>query len=499
MHDASPHEHIDRLLAALETPLDSSEQEADPLIATEDGQEHSNQEEPKAQPPRPWRIVNIYLDLLDDEEMDATELHTVDSTLDCCDEITTLPETDTPLVVRDDEGTLPRREQQRHWGHRWLPLMGLRFVLVTLLMLVGTGFAIWSIGPLVAPVATITIVPVSTSISTQATFPVVTRGVTDAAAPQIVGRLLSSVSLSQQASIPTTGTTTQEATVARGTITFYNAAPLPQTVLAGTLITSPMGEAVVTDSTVSILAAQYPLFGQATVAAHAVLAGPNGNLPTGAIYGPCCRVNLSAVSGAFHGGQAARTYQSVSQQDPETVLTHLKASLAERMEAAVRVQVQAGETLLHPLECQAHSQANHPVGAEATQLSMTMSETCTGVVYQNAAFHALVERLFSQEATRRLGKGYQQVGDVTVTTTTITPKAGGVMVVGVTMSGTWAYQFGPTERAHLLRAVAGKSKAMALTMLMQLPGVVRAWLGIERGSSVPSDPAQIHLMVLLLI
>lgn len=506
MHDASLHEHIDHLLAALDSPLSAEEDEADSLSTPEAGPEQSCIQEAQETPlPHPRRIVNIYLDLSseEEEEREDSEAHTVESTLDPGDETEPPPESKTPLTKSHEAASVPAPtgvlsplyRQPRPYQR------GFRLVVVSVPVLVGIGLALWSVGPLLlfAPSATITIVPVSTPISTQVTLHVVTQGVADATANELAGRLMSTVSLSQQASIPTTGTTAQEATVAHGSITFYNAAPTPQTVVAGTLITSPMGVAVVTERTVSIPAAQYPLFGQATTLAHAVLTGPTGNLPAGAIYGPCCRLNLSAVNSPFHGGQAARTYQSVSVQDRDTVLTHLKASLDESMQAVVQVQVHAGEELLHPLKCQTHSQANHQVDAEATQLSMIVSETCTGVVYQDAAFHALVMRLLSQEATRHLGAGYHQVGDITATPTTVTAKTGSVLDVNVKVSGTWAYQFGSAERAHLLTEAAGKSKAHALAILLQTPGVQSASLTIERGSTVPTDLTQIHVVVLLLM
>ena len=44
-------------------------------------------------------------------------------------------------------------------------------------------------------------------------------------------------------------------------------------------------------------------------------AGPAGNISAGEIYGPCCRLNVSAANGPFSGGQDARSYPMVTAQD----------------------------------------------------------------------------------------------------------------------------------------------------------------------------------------
>src|SRR5437764_796359 len=63
---------------------------------------------------------------------------------------------------------------------------------------------------------------------------------------QLSGRALSSVSMNQARTVPTTGRGHQDATSAHGRVTFYNAAPYAQTVAAGTLLTGTDGGEIVT-------------------------------------------------------------------------------------------------------------------------------------------------------------------------------------------------------------------------------------------------------------
>ena len=75
--------------------------------------------------------------------------------------------------------------------------------------------------------------------------------------------------------------------------------------------------------------------GQVSVPAHATSSGPAGNIKAGDIYGPCCRVNVFAANSAFRGGQDARSFPMVTQQDMDGAVTTLKASLTQSVQAAL--------------------------------------------------------------------------------------------------------------------------------------------------------------------
>jgi len=274
----------------------------------------------------PPRTLNVYIDV---EEEEATNLPpTVNSTVDEYPTSTVTDEAETPRhtehPTRNDATALQPRKRQRR--------LHLAVLLFLMLSLVGAlvGYAV--LIPLWTPSANITIVTASQHLTTTSTVQLVTNGTADPMKQQLAGRALSTITMSQQKTIPTTGTTRQDAQAAHGLITFYNAAPYIQTIEVGTLLIGTDGIQVLTDQAVIISAALMPTEGQVTVSAHATLPGPQGNIRAGDIYGACCRLNVFVASGAFHGGQDARTYQSVAPQDINSTAS-LKSSLDQSVQA----------------------------------------------------------------------------------------------------------------------------------------------------------------------
>jgi hypothetical protein len=160
------------------------------------------------------------------------------------------------------------------------------------------GVACYVVPLLSAPTATVTLIPESRLIRTMTTLTVVT-GTPDP--KQVQGRLLSTLTLSQAKTVPTSGTGHQDARAARGLLTLYNALPAEQTVPAGTLLTGADGVQVVTEQDALLPAGSLSTNGRVTVWSHAVSTGPAGNIAAHDLYGPCCRVNVF-VQNALYGG-----------------------------------------------------------------------------------------------------------------------------------------------------------------------------------------------------
>ena len=172
--------------------------------------------------------------------------------------------------------------------HRTRPrTVGLLLALgcVTLLALV---IAALYVVPLLTATASITVMPVQTPMSTTTTLAVVTAGTVSSQQQQqqIPGRLLSSLTLSGQRTVATTGVGHQAAAAAHGTVTFYNAALYVQIIPAGTLLVGMDSVQVVTVQDAILPAAVLPTDGQATVVAHAMPIGPTGNIRAGTLTVP---------------------------------------------------------------------------------------------------------------------------------------------------------------------------------------------------------------------
>jgi hypothetical protein len=351
---------------------------------------------------------------------------------------------------------------------------------------------------LTGPVATVTIVPVSKQITTTSTITVTTGQGQPTRPPIIPGRELAAITMSQAVTAPTTGTAHQDAQAARGAITFYNAAPVEQTVNAGTLLTGADGIQIVTEQDAIIPAATPPTEGQATVSAHAVVTGPAGNIVARDVYGPCCRLNVFAVSGPFHGGENARSYHTVAEQDITSVTSSLKVSLDQSVQAALQTQVQSDETLITPLPCQQSVTADHHPGEEATQVHVTVSETCTGAVYQTQAYQNAITQIETQQATTQLGNGYLLANAVQSSIVQATVNDHQQIALVVKIAGTWVYQFPQDEQQRITALIAGEGKAQAMSLLEHVPGVQAVSLTIKNGAAtLPTDTNKIHLVVLI--
>jgi hypothetical protein len=351
--------------------------------------------------------------------------------------------------------------------------------------------------PLFVAEATITIIPASKQVSTTNTVIVVTGQPTGA--QQVPGSMLAPVSMSQVKTVTTTGRGHQDAQPGHGLVTFYNSATSAQTITAGTLLTGSDGVQIVTDQDAIIPAVNYSTstLGHVTVAAHTTMTGPGGNIRAGDIYGPCCRLNVSAVNGPFTGGQEARDFQTVTQQDIDGAVSNLKTSLHQSVQAALKTQVPADQTLITPVPCQQSVTPDHRVGEEATRVHVVFDETCAGATYNAQSLQHLVLQQLTQEASQQLGKGYVQSGTVQSSILQAMPEAHGAIRLLVRSTVSYAYQFTEAQQQNMKAAIAGKSKAQATSILLQLSGVQSVSLSLSAGEQLPTDPNHIHLVFLV--
>jgi len=404
-------------------------------------------------------------------------------------------ETEEPIVESMPLAAEQRTPDIQHPPPQPLRTHRLAVVLLVVCVLISMAVIAVSLLPLVTASATVTIIPVQREITTTTTLTVVTTGAANAAQQHIPGRRLSSLTLSQQETVPSTGVGHQPARAAMGRITFYNASPATQTILAGTLLTTSAGVQVMTEQDAVIPAVAYPILGQVTVPAHAVLAGPAGNIGAGEIYGPCCRLNVSAVNAAFGGGQTARSYPIVSTQDLQGVATSLVQSLSHSVQSALATQVQPGETLITPVPCQPKVTSDHHAGDEAAQVQITVDETCSGKVFTTHAYHDLIKQSVTQEATKQLGEGYILTGDIQARIDHVTPKGQDEVELAVTGTGTWGYQFSQNELGHLKTMMAGKSETQARAVLLQVVGVQSVSITLKHTTTVPTDTRTIQMVL----
>lgn len=343
--------------------------------------------------------------------------------------------------------------------------------------------------PLLTPTATVTILLVERSLSMTTTI-------------QVQGRQLAPLTLSQSITVPATGKRHQDATQAHGTITFYNGLLARQTIAAGTILTGAEGVQISTDQAARIPPASNttpPTFGQVTVAAHAVQLGAKGNIPPYDINGSCCGASILVKNTSpFTGGQYARGYTVVTGGDMANAGTSLKTTLLKSVQAALNAQLTEGEALITP-PCKPTVSGNHEIGVEATQVTVTVSETCTGIAYDAHQVDTDATQWLTSQVTTKLGATYTPFGEVQVSimqARMIHPRRG-IAGMLVQATGTWAYQITPPMQNHLLLLVAGMKTQQARATLLTFPGIAGVQISVKGGNqTLPQDPKAIRIIVL---
>jgi hypothetical protein len=362
-----------------------------------------------------------------------------------------------------------------------------------------------SLGPVIAwlpgitPTASVTLTPTQQSLHANVPITAVT-GTPDLTRQQVSARLLSVKSRIFTQTVPATGHGHTVAQQAQGTLTFYNAAPYAQTVAAGTVLTGADGVALVTDQAASLPAANLPDVGMVTVPAQAVQVGPQGNIAPLDLNGLCCVAGVSVKNtDAFVGGQNARDYPIVARQDVEGIAGPESTTLTQAAQASLQGRIRPNEQLASPAQCHPALHTDHPIGSEATHVTITLTVTCQAEVYDAQAVQQLASTTLAEQARSTLGAGYNVQGTIktSVTQVATTEAAHGTLSLLVSAQGTWSYQFSSAEISQLSKQIAGLPRQEALRLLKHNPhiqavSITETW----NVTTIPSDPTHIQVMVL---
>jgi hypothetical protein len=361
------------------------------------------------------------------------------------------------------------------------------------------------VAPVATLAATVTLVPETKTLSTTLTVTALSTGTPDPTRQQVAARLLEIGSPTQSQSEPTTGTGHAPARVGEGTVTFYNAAPYSQTVAAGTVLTGNDSVEIVTDAPAVIPAGNPPIEGEATVPAHATVIGPQGNIALLDLNGLCCMAGISVKNTmAFHDGQDAYDFPMVTQADIDQAARPLVATLTAATQERLQEEMHQSERLAGQVQCQPAVTPDHPVGSNASQVTVSVQITCHAETYDDGAVVRLVRGALLQQAMTTLGSGYALRGTISTTITQVgapphaKPRTLTLLVTG---QGAWVYQVRTTEQARLTRLLAGLSRQAAIQVLQQQEAGHLAAVHIQisglwgSGTTLPTDPARIRLVV----
>jgi len=202
---------------------------------------------------------------------------------------------------------------------------------------------------------------------------------------------------------------------------------------------------------------------------------------------------------AFSGGQNARDYTVVARQDVDAIAGPQSATLTEQAQTSLQGEVRPNEQLTGPAQCHLTVGTNHPVGSEATRVTISLTVTCQAEVYDQQAVQQLANATLSEQARTTLGAGYSVQGAIktSVAQVATTGAAHGTLSLLVSAQGTWSYQLSSAEINRLSRQIAGLPRQQAIHLPkqeehIQVVSITETW----NATNIPSDPAHIQVMVL---
>ena len=334
-----------------------------------------------------------------------------------------------------------------------------------------------------APVATITIIPKSQQVALSGTMQ--------------LGRVLPSLTISQSQTTATTGKGHQDAKAAFGYLIFYNGQFQNVTIPAGTIFTGASGVQIITNQDATIPAANPPSFGQVTITAHAINPGVKGNIPAYDMNQACCAASVLVKNTQFTRGQDERDYQTVAKSDITSIAIPLKAAVSQSMKGALQGQLKPNEQL-QLLPCTPTVTSNHRIGAEATSVKVTVSQTCSAVAYNSQQVETKAMTFLAAQARQKTGAGYSLFGTahVSVTQAAVTGTTKPLVFLSFKAQGTWIYGLSSTAQQQIKHFIAGKTTQQAVTLLASLPGVEQTsiqFTGFGDDTRLPKQSRYIHI------
>lgn len=334
---------------------------------------------------------------------------------------------------------------------------------------------------MLAPTVTVTVTPVTKTLSTTAT---VTVG---GAGADVHGRVLAPLTLSQTQTVSATGKGHQDAQRADGILTFFNGSFTVKTIDGVTVFTGSDNIQVVTDQTVTIPPGNPPTYGETTVTAHAAQAGSTGNIAPGDIN-TSVSSDVLVKNSAFSGGRDARDFTIVSKADIQGVVSQLTPRLLQSEQAALTAQLVQGESFASPV-CTPRTTTNHNAGEETQNVTVTVSQTCATVAYNQQELQRSGERILATTHAASLVH-FQRVGGIHIRILSQV-LSNQRATLKAQLSSTWVYEL---NQQRITSEIVGKPRLEALHLLAIFPGVQRVSIaGVNDNQQLPTDASHIHL------
>jgi len=379
------------------------------------------------------------------------------------------------------------------------PLLLLSIIVLVLALFSGLVYAM----PLLfsgKSITTVKITPSGADLKNNFTISAV-KGIPDPANQQVGVHVESATTLLHSKAVNATSTETTPGTHAKGFLYISNYSNSPMTMNAG-LIIGPNSKTpnieLVLDETVTIPSISGPQSNIGYVPAHAVPVGSIGNIPFESFYYSGSAWEADNYQ-AFTGGQDPQTYTVVQQSDIDNAANALEQTNPPDAQQMIQPLVHANERLVGTPACKPNVTSDRKVGDKTTTVTVSVSYTCTGEVYDYGGARAMAAHLLTNQANTQLGSGYAPVGNIktTLTSATLTDAKNGTVTLLVDAEGVWAYQFTDAQKQALAMLIAGKTKSEAQSLLASQKGVGQVVITLTGGNSdtLPTDVKKITILI----
>src|SRR5579864_3072562 len=124
------------------------------------------------------------------------------------------------------------------------------------------------------------------------------------------------------------------------------------------------------------------------------------------------------------------------------------------MNAALQQQLTPTEQS-ESLSCHPTISADHHPGDEASQVQVTVSETCTIVAYNSQELTARAMQQLSAQAGKQFGTAFTLYGTIQVSVTKIAAEKPNTIILTFVSMGTWVYG---VNQQRIISLIAGKPR-----------------------------------------
>jgi hypothetical protein len=202
----------------------------------------------------------------------------------------------------------------------------------------------------------------------------------------------------------------------------------------------------------------------------------------------------------FTGGKDPQPYSFVQRSDIDNAANSLISANTPDAQQVLQGQVQPNERFIGTPQCSPKTSENQSAGDHVSQVTVTVSFTCSGEVYDYDGALKLAQYLLKQHVQQSYPTIPYALVD-TITTTmqkaSLTDASSGTVTMTIDASGTWVAQFDANLEQAIAQSIAGKTELQAQGILDVQPGVKIASIQLQGGNSdiLPANPAQITFTI----